>query len=248
MLMEAFRPVSNTRGNSLLGKLKFYGRMILDLQIFTIYQDLTKTLPKFSGKVLDVGCGQSPYLHLLNQEKCKYYGIDIEEANAQFKYDNKSVTFFDGKNIPFENDFFDGIICTEVLEHVYEHQYLVDEMFRVLKKGGEGIITIPWSARFHYIPHDYFRYTPSALKNIFSKFTNVEIKNRGNDITVITNKLLVMWVRNIVTTNVLKWLFIPIWIIALPILASFFVVAHFSIMLDFGSKIDPLGYTINVKK
>ena len=246
--MEAFRPVSNTRDNNLFGKLKFYGRMILDLQIYTIYKDLKKTLPKYVAKVLDVGCGQSPYLHLLNKGKCTYYGIDIEEAKTQFKYENKSVTFFDGKNIPFENDFFDSIICTEVLEHVYEHQYLVDEMYRVLKKGGVGIITIPWSARFHYIPHDYFRYTPSALKNIFSKYTNFEIKNRGNDIAVIANKLLVIWVRNIVTTSVLKWLFIPIWIITLPILAIVFIIAHLSLLLNFGSNIDPLGYTIIVKK
>jgi SAM-dependent methyltransferase len=246
--MEAFRPVSNTRDNSLLGKLKFYGRMVLDLQIFTIYKDLKKTLPTFSGNVLDVGCGQSPYLHLLNQQKCTYYGIDIEEANTQFKYNNKSVTFFDGKNIPFENSFFDHLICTEVLEHVYEHQFLVDEMFRVLKKGGQGIITIPWSARFHYIPHDYFRYTPSALKNIFSKFTAAEVKNRGTDFAVIANKLLVIWVRNIFTANILKWLFIPIWIITLPILALVFVIAHFALLLNLGSKIDPLGYTILVKK
>ena len=65
-----------------------------------------------------------PINFLLNSRSTKYSGIDIIEANA-FGYNNPDVTSFDGKNIPFEDDTFDAVICTEVLEHVQEYQYLI---------------------------------------------------------------------------------------------------------------------------
>jgi ubiquinone/menaquinone biosynthesis C-methylase UbiE len=166
---EKFQPISNTPPVGFTGKVKFYGRMLLDLQILTIYKDIKKVIPAFSGNILDIGCGQSPYKFLLKKEQTHYYGIDIIKA-SEFGYDNKNITSFDGKNIPFADDFFNAVICTEVLEHVQDFQYLVDEIYRTAKKGAEIIVTVPWSARYHYIPYDYFRYTPAALKTYFANF------------------------------------------------------------------------------
>ena len=79
-MTEQFQPISNTPPAGFAGKLKFYGRMLLDLQLLTIYKDLKKRLPLFTGKVLDVGCGQSPYKFLLNN-KTRYFGIDVVESD-----------------------------------------------------------------------------------------------------------------------------------------------------------------------
>lgn len=246
-MAEGFRPYSNTPPNSFSGKIKFYGRMLLDLQILTIYRDIKKTIPSFKGNVLDVGCGQSPYKFLLNAGETKYFGVDIVDA-GKFDYDNADITPFDGKNIPFEDGKFDGLICTEVLEHVQHYQKLIDEMHRVMKKGGTGIITIPWSARYHYSPNDYFRYTPSSLKTMFGNFNEVKITNRGTDIANIANKVIVMWFRNLLPAQVWKLIFIPVWILFSPILITVVLLAHLSLLLNLGSDEDPLGYTIIVKK
>jgi len=147
-MTEQFQPISNTPPSGFAGKIKFYGRMLLDLQILTIFKDIKKALPGYKGDVLDIGAGQSPYKFLLDPAATRYYGIDIAEANS-FGYDNPDVVSFDGKNIPFEDDKFDAVICTEVLEHVQEFQYLIDEMYRTTKKNGDLIVTIPWSARYH---------------------------------------------------------------------------------------------------
>ncbi len=163
--MESFRPVNNTPPDSFTGKLKFFGRMLLDLQILTIYRHIAKTIPAYKGKVLDVGCGQSPYKFLLNASETKYFGVDIVDAE-KFDYNNTDITPFNGVDIPFEDKMFDALICTEVLEHVQHYQKLIDEMHRVMKPGAVGIVTIPWSARYHYAPYDYFRYTPSSLKTM----------------------------------------------------------------------------------
>jgi ubiquinone/menaquinone biosynthesis C-methylase UbiE len=246
-MSENFRPVNNTPPISFMGKIKFYGRLILDLQILTIFKDMKKHLPSFKGKVLDIGCGQSPYRFLLDKNTTEYFGIDIEQA-IQFDYKNDEITPFDGKNIPFEKEHFDGLICTEVLEHVENYQYLIDEMFRVLKKDAKGVITIPWSARFHYIPYDYFRYTPSALKTMFKDFSEVEIVSRGSDISNIGNKVIVLWFRNLLPAKKWRYILAPLWVVASPILILMVIIAHISIVFKLGSNEDPLGYTILVKK
>jgi ubiquinone/menaquinone biosynthesis C-methylase UbiE len=246
-MSEGFRPYSNTPPDSFTGKLKFYGRMLLDLQALTIYKDVSKTVPAFTGDVIDVGCGQSPYKFLLNPGQTKYFGVDIVDAE-KFDYHNSDITPFNGENIPFEGDKFNGLICTEVIEHVQHYQQLIDEMHRVMKKGGSGIITIPWSARYHYAPYDFFRYTPSSLKIMFSKFSETKIQNRGTDLAVIGNKVIVLWFRNLLPAQAWKWIFVPFWIVTSPILAVVVAIAHLSLLLNLGTDEDPLGYTIWVKK
>lgn len=246
-MAEGFRPFSNTPPDSFFGKMKFYGRMVLDLQILTIYRHIKKTVPQFKGNVLDVGCGQSPYKFLLNPSQTSYVGIDIVDAE-KFDYRNSHIVPFNGEDIPFGNEHFDGLICTEVLEHVYNHQKLIDEMFRVMKKGAQGIVTIPWSARYHYIPYDFFRYTPSSLKKMFDQFSEVEIISRGSDISNIVNKVIVLWFRNLLPATLWKLLFVPVWIALIPLLGVLVIIAHLSLWFNWGSPEDPLGYTIILKK
>lgn len=246
-MTEQFQPISNTPPSGFTGKLKFYGRMLLDLQILTIFKDIKKELPAYKGNVLDIGAGQSPYKFLLDPAATRYYGIDIAEANS-FGYDNPDVVSFDGKNIPFEDDKFDAVICTEVLEHVQEFQYLIDEIYRTSKKDADLIVTIPWSARYHYIPYDYFRYTPSSLKTMFSRFSQVTIRNRGTDFAVIGSKVIVIFFRGFFPDRPWKYIFLPFYLLCLPVLLISVLVAHLAIFFNIGSKEDPLGYTIILKK
>jgi SAM-dependent methyltransferase len=244
---EQFQPISNTPPQGLAGKIKFYGRMLLDLQILTIFKDVRRQLPGYRGNVLDIGCGQSPYKFLLDPGSTKYFGIDIIEAK-DFGYDNRDITSFDGKNIPFEDQLFDAVICTEVLEHVQDFQYLIDEIYRVSKKNAAILVTIPWSARYHYIPYDYFRYTPSSLKTMFSKFAEVRIKPRGTDLSVIGSKMIVLFFRGLFPDRPWKYIFLPLLILCLPLLILAVLVAHLAIVFSLGSADDPLGYTLIIKK
>jgi len=244
---ETFRPVPNLPPTSLWRKIRFYGRMTLDLQILTIYRDISKTLRSFTGNVLDVGCGHSPYRFLLDASRTTYYGIDVKEA-GDFEYHNPDVTIFNGKDIPFADDLFDAVICTEVLEHVWDYQKLINEIRRALKPNGIAAITIPWSARYHYIPHDFFRYTPSSLRTMFQEFSEVTIANRGTDIVSIANKVVVLWFSNLFPSKRGKVVFVPLWVALSPILIINLLVAHLSLLLEWGSENDPLGYTIIARK
>lgn len=247
LTIESFRPVSNTPPTTAVGKVKFYGRMLFDLQVLTVYRDLRKHLPGFRGNVLDVGCGQSPYHFLLRDESTHYVGIDISDAD-KFDYENSDIVPFDGEHIPFPDGHFDAVICTEVLEHVSNFQGLVDEIHRVMRDGGGAIITVPWSARFHYIPYDFFRYTPSSLGTMFAGFREATITPRGTDISVIASKLVVLWFRNLLPADRRKRGLVPLWILASPLLGLVLAIAHVCTIRGKGSSDDPLGYTIVVTK
>ena len=244
---ENFTPKAHTPPDSFFNAIRFYIRLILDLQVISVYRHIKSFLIKTNGKLLDLGCGQSPYRFLVNEKTNTYFGLDIADA-SRFDYDRTDITHFDGNIIPFADNYFENIMCTEVLEHVEEYQTLVDEVYRVLKPGGSAIFTIPWSARYHYIPYDYFRYTPSSLQKIFSKFKDLRIIPRGTDVTAISSKLIVFYFRNVFQNEIWRYLFTPLWLLISPLIILAVLFGQISLLTKFGSDLDPIGYTIFIKK
>jgi len=86
-----------------------------------------------SVNCLDVGCGDRPYEYLFGQGK--YIGIDVGVSGRSTKL-KKPELFYDGKNIPYSDNQFDLVLCTQVLEHVSDPFSLIKEMVRVCKQGG----------------------------------------------------------------------------------------------------------------
>jgi len=77
-------------------------------------------------------------------------------------------------NLPFEDQSFDAIVSDQVLEHIEgSPQKAIDETFRILKKGGIALHTTCFLNPIHLPPHDYWRFTPDALKLLTSKHGEV---------------------------------------------------------------------------
>jgi len=125
-------------------------------------------------------------------------------------------------------------------------------MYRVCKPKGKIIITVPWSARYHYIPNDYFRYTPATLGRIFERFKRVEVKARGTDVTSICAKVIVICARQSSPSsnrNIFHFILLPLKVLFFIPLASMVIFGgHLSLLFSIGSQEDPLGYTILLEK
>lgn len=198
------------------------------------------------GKVLDVGCGEMPFRSLLPRS-CSYTGIDVPLADQFGMTESSDIVPFDGIHIPFPDASFDHILCTEVLEHVKYPEALIAEMLRVLRPAGTLVATVPFSARVHHAPHDYHRFTPYRLSDMFSDFPGVEVEERGDDLAVIANKLIVVCMRLMKPSMALMWR-LPLVILLSPAIVVSLVVAHLSLWLRLGSPADPLGYGLDAKK
>ncbi len=220
--------------------------MVLDLQLLTCFRFLKPRLAKMQGKVLDVGCGEMPFRGLL-PPGCKYTGIDVPLADEFGMTQSSDIIAFDGVHIPFPDASFDHILCTEVLEHVKSPEALIAEMHRVLRPNGTLVATVPFSARVHHAPHDYHRFTPYRLTDMFCNFSEVTIQERGDDLSVIANKLIVVCMRLLKPSVALIWRLPLVLIIGLAA-AIGLAVAHLSLWFRWGSLADPLGYGLDAKK
>lgn len=81
---------------------------------------------------------------------------------------------YDIHNLKFKNNTFDYIACIAILEHVEDPIKAVKELYRVLKKGGEIWIEIPFNQPYHPSPNDYWRVTPEGMKILMKQFQEID--------------------------------------------------------------------------
>jgi SAM-dependent methyltransferase len=123
-----------------------------------------------------------------------YIGIDTTDARENFGYELPGTVYFTGTTWPVGDETADVVLCTETLEHVPDTRQFLAELHRCLRPGGRVILTVPFSARWHYIPHDYWRFTPSALAMVLSAagLVDVAVHARGNAGTVACAKAMAL--------------------------------------------------------
>jgi SAM-dependent methyltransferase len=221
-------------------------RRFLDLQAGSIWRDLGLLLPERRGFVLDVGCGAQPYRSLVNPE-ATYQGIDHADAQRHFGYSMPDTTYYEGERWPFSDASVDVVLSTETLEHVPDPPVYLAQAFRCLKPGGRLILTVPFAARWHFIPHDYWRFTPSGLRLLLSGagFTGIAIFARGNAVTVACYKVMALLLRLVMPQTESPWKRVVLrafGIVMLPFLAVLALIANLSLSFDGGD--DCLGYTV----
>jgi ubiquinone/menaquinone biosynthesis C-methylase UbiE len=77
------------------------------------------------------------------------------------------------QSLDFPDEHFDAIVCWSVLEHVPDPIRAIAEMRRVLRPGGIIWIQLPFLLPYHADPHDYWRVTPSGLRQWMRDFDEV---------------------------------------------------------------------------
>lgn len=145
-----------------------------------LYNKIKEHSHFMKDRVMDFGCGKKPYQSLFTNAQ-EYIGVDYEGEGHSHKNEMIDV-FYDGKKIPFADNSFDNIFCSEVLEHIFNPDEIIAELNRVLKPGGKILLTCPFVWGEHEIPVDYARYTRFALKYLMEKHGfNIVLLEKSGD-------------------------------------------------------------------
>lgn len=149
--------------------------------------DMTEKIFKRGGTILDIGGG----LRIVPKGGFK---IDAAREKKFAKYlTDPSVRFIvsdytdqygpdvveDIHRLTGKDNSLDGIFCMAVLEHVYDPKKAAEEIVRVLKKGGEAFLYVPFMYRYHANTtedyKDYYRYSKDGIAYLFRDCEKITI-------------------------------------------------------------------------
>jgi SAM-dependent methyltransferase len=149
------KPNNNSNSRS---KLKDIGRWYVTRFVRHVAQTLAP-----HSRLLDAGAGECAYKQMFVAHR--YVSVDAAIGDASWNYLNLDcIGMLD--RLPFKDQCFDAVLCTQTLEHLEWPRESVREFHRVLKRGGRLYLTAPMAHKEHQRPHDFFRFTSFGLQSI----------------------------------------------------------------------------------
>jgi ubiquinone/menaquinone biosynthesis C-methylase UbiE len=137
--------------------------------------------------VLDLGCGEGRHsisarlqadIHVIGLDLSRHDLMTAKQRLGDFDLADKHCNFVQasGLRLPFGDNSFDQVMCSEVLEHIVDYPAVLAEIKRVLKPGGLFAVSVPryfpewvcWmlSSAYHEVPGGHLRiFRTSQLKN-----------------------------------------------------------------------------------
>jgi SAM-dependent methyltransferase len=152
-----------------------------------LYDSISELAQQLSGRILDVGCGTRPYESLFNVDT--YVGLELDSPDNRLT--KKADFYYDGKTFPFQANSFDGAVCNQVLEHVFEPDAFIREIARILRNSGKLLLTVPFVWDEHEQPRDFGRYSSFGLRALLERngFEVLEFRKTMGDVRSIFQML-----------------------------------------------------------
>jgi ubiquinone/menaquinone biosynthesis C-methylase UbiE len=167
----------------------------------TRHEWMVKTLASLppGSRILDAGAGEQQYkkfcnhLTYVSQDFAQYQPTELKCGMQMPNWDyGKLDIISDITSIPEADGSFDVVMCIEVLEHVPDPVKAINELSRLVRKGGTLIISAPFCSLTHFAPYHYstgfsrFFYDKHLHNN---GFTIVELSNNGNYFEYVAQEL-----------------------------------------------------------
>ncbi len=151
------------------------------------HEAMIKRLFEKGGTIIDIGGGlridpkRGDRVNKKTQDKFQHY---LDSASVNFKITDYTDQYHpdyieDIHQLSFANESIDSLFCMAVLEHVYDPKKGAEELVRVLKRGGEALIYVPFMYRYHANTtedyRDYFRYSKDGIGYLFRECSSITI-------------------------------------------------------------------------
>jgi SAM-dependent methyltransferase len=142
--------------------------------------------------VLDVGCGEQPLRPVVERAGGQYTGADVGQNLA-----GTVDVIADITDVPLPDNFFDVVLCTEVLEHIADTSAALTQLARLCRPGGVIIVTSPFMYPLHEEPHDFVRLTPHTFRRLAEEHGLIvaELTTGGNELEVMATVWCNLWAR-----------------------------------------------------
>lgn len=122
--------------------------------------------------VLDLGGGHDfSYHRFLDTDHERTVSVNLPRAS------NIDVVADAESPLPFKDGSFKTVFCFNLLEHLYDYETVIAEMYRMLEHGGNAFVGIPFLHPIHGDPHDYNRFTERRLRRDFDAFDEVTVES-----------------------------------------------------------------------
>lgn len=134
-------------------------------RIVTAYE---RAIQDFAGgELIDLGCGNAPLAGIYRDKVDRYTWLDWPNSPHQ-EYE---VDIHADLNalLPIEDQSYDTVILSDVIEHISNPELLFSECTRILKPGGHLLVGVPFLYPLHEEPFDYHRYTIHKLREFGEK-------------------------------------------------------------------------------
>lgn len=146
---------------------------------------VTRLHRSFPATHLDIGAGHGELIELLgSKHSIKSRACDYTDILLKIKNVPLDILNLNKDNLPYLENSFDLITCTEVVEHLENYRHVLREMHRVLKNGGTLVVTTPNILNLK----SRFRFFFSGFYNLFGPlhFNESELHSAGGHITPIS--------------------------------------------------------------
>ncbi|PIT90963.1 hypothetical protein COU17_03355 [Candidatus Kaiserbacteria bacterium CG10_big_fil_rev_8_21_14_0_10_49_17] len=121
-------------------------------------------------KTLDIASGGNPYAaffpNRIAADIAEHPGVDV-------------VVDVHNLSTKFKPESFDVVLCTEALEHFYNPWSAMEEMKKVLRRGGVLILSTRFIFPLHEVPHDYYRFTEYGLRYLLRDMEILDMHASG---------------------------------------------------------------------
>jgi SAM-dependent methyltransferase len=164
---------------------KFVDALSTDKILLSAANMVDKKHKKFPAKHLDIGSGSGGLIKLLRSRfsivssACDYTDKLMKEKDVEV-----GIVNLNSNKLPYPDNTFDVVTCTEVLEHLEHYRETLQEAFRILKPGGTLVVTTPnilnLKSRLRFLCFGFF--------NLFGPlhFNESELHSTGGHITPIS--------------------------------------------------------------